>query len=312
MSHPHDLNTQAANLAHSEEHFGEHRDYWWNNDFLDLMAQRWRLGQYTTLLDVGCGQCHWGRLLAPRMCGPVKVTAYDRDPKWAAGSDAIRAAFATVGAEVEFRHGDACRLPFDDDSFDVVTCQTVLMHVDDPLAALREMRRVTRPGGIVICSEPCNLAQMGLTNALNAEETLEERCEAFRYALLCELGKRAAGEGSLSLGDRLPLLFQQAGFIASQTYLGDKAIVCLPPYGNDEAQASLNDLIEAHEHARVELWHSQVNSWIGALSDPAATEFVGRYHAKADERRNKLQTCISEGRYWDSGAGVNYVVSAYK
>lgn len=30
-------------LAHSEELFGAFRDFWWNSDFLDLMAQRWQL-----------------------------------------------------------------------------------------------------------------------------------------------------------------------------------------------------------------------------------------------------------------------------
>jgi SAM-dependent methyltransferase len=50
---------------------------------------------------------------------------------------------------VRFDLGDITALPFADGSFDVAFAHTVLMHLRDPQAALREMRRVVRPGGIV-------------------------------------------------------------------------------------------------------------------------------------------------------------------
>ena len=51
-----------------------------------------------------------------------------------------------------FTAGDATRLPFADDTFDAVTISFGLRNVVDPLAGLREMRRVTRPGGrLVVC-----------------------------------------------------------------------------------------------------------------------------------------------------------------
>lgn len=46
-------------------------------------------------------------------------------------------------------HGDACSLPFHDDSLNYVVCSHVLEHVANPVAALREWYRVVRPGGIV-------------------------------------------------------------------------------------------------------------------------------------------------------------------
>lgn len=51
---------------------------------------------------------------------------------------------------------DADRLPFADASFDVVNVRGALHHVNPIHTALREMRRVLRPGGLVIISEPCD------------------------------------------------------------------------------------------------------------------------------------------------------------
>src|ERR1039458_5904506 len=41
---------------HSAEQFGPQRDFWWNRDFLDLMATRWRLREAASLADIGCGR----------------------------------------------------------------------------------------------------------------------------------------------------------------------------------------------------------------------------------------------------------------
>ncbi|MDG4827981.1 demethylmenaquinone methyltransferase [Solwaraspora sp. WMMD1047] len=61
--------------------------------------------------------------------------------------------------EVPLLAGDALRLPFPDAAFDAVTISFALRNVVDPVAALREMARVTRPGGrLVVCefSTPTN------------------------------------------------------------------------------------------------------------------------------------------------------------
>lgn len=64
-----------------------------------------------------------------------------------------------VRPEVPLLAGDALRLPFPDESFDAVTISLALRNVVDTEAALREMARVTRPGGrLVVCefSTPTN------------------------------------------------------------------------------------------------------------------------------------------------------------
>ncbi len=105
-----------------------------------------RLHPGTTLLDVGCGPgtitCDLARRVAP---GAV------------VGIDASEAVVAEARGEAgrsgppfpAFEVGNLFDLPFADGAFDVVHAHQVLQHVGDPVAALREMGRVCRPGGTV-------------------------------------------------------------------------------------------------------------------------------------------------------------------
>ena len=99
------------------------------------------------LLDVGCGPASITADLAERVA-PGRVVALD------AASDALQAARATLSErglseQVELTCGDVMALPFEDASFDVVHAHQVLQHLADPVGALAEMRRLTRPGGMV-------------------------------------------------------------------------------------------------------------------------------------------------------------------
>jgi SAM-dependent methyltransferase len=123
-----------------------------------LRSHRWRtagnssahllphLSSGTTVLDIGCGP---GTITADlaTIVTPARVTAVEiTDP----ALDLARAEIDRRGLDnVDFVVGDVHALDFPDDSFDVVHAHQVLQHVADPVAALREMRRVTRPGGIV-------------------------------------------------------------------------------------------------------------------------------------------------------------------
>jgi ubiquinone/menaquinone biosynthesis C-methylase UbiE len=48
---------------------------------------------------------------------------------------------------VDFRHGNASRMPFADESFDLIVCRAAFKNFSEPVRALAEMRRALRPGG---------------------------------------------------------------------------------------------------------------------------------------------------------------------
>ncbi|TMR33579.1 methyltransferase domain-containing protein [Actinomadura geliboluensis] len=100
-----------------------------------------RLG--ASVLDVGCGPGTITAGLAERVA-PGRVAATDSAE---AALDEARKNAAL--ANVEFAVADVHALPYAAGTFDVVHAHQVLQHVADPVQALREMRRVTRPGGIV-------------------------------------------------------------------------------------------------------------------------------------------------------------------
>lgn len=99
------------------------------------------LTQGRSLLDVGCGPGTITVEFAERLA-PGRVVGLD------AAAEAIEAASA-LGSSAEFVVGDAYALPFGDSTFDIVHAHQTVQHLGDPVAALREMRRVVRPGGVV-------------------------------------------------------------------------------------------------------------------------------------------------------------------
>lgn len=93
------------------------------------------------VLDVGCGQ---GIDVARYALAGASVTGIDLTPRHV---ELARSHAAALGLDVEIVQGDAEMLPFPDAAFDRVSSNGVLHHTPDMPAALREIRRVLRPGG---------------------------------------------------------------------------------------------------------------------------------------------------------------------
>lgn len=240
---------------------GEWRDLFWNADFLELMARRWRLHEVGEALDVGCGAGHWGRTVLRLLPEHATMVGVDREP-----------AFLSMAAEQAEAHGLAERLslvegtvealPFEDDRFDLVTCQLVLIHVDDVALALREMIRVTRPGGLIVLAEPDNRA--GNLALLNGEPALEddELAALVLLMIVCERGKQQLHEGNGSVGGLLPGMLRAAGLVDIRAHTNDRCIDLAPPY----------------QEAHMEVALKQELGWVGE----GVSNLVG---SQADNRR---------------------------
>lgn len=127
-----------------------------------IFLQRVALRPGQRLLDVACGTGVVARQAAPLLGPAGSIVGIDLNPRML---EVARAHAPIDGAPVEWRQGDAATLPCPDDDFDVVLCQQGVQFFPDRAAALREMRRVLRPGGLlglcVWCAiehSPCHLA----------------------------------------------------------------------------------------------------------------------------------------------------------
>src|SRR5262245_65586750 len=96
------------------------------------------------VLDAGCGTGIVARQVAARVGAKGSVTGLDLSPHMLA---VARETAAREGRTVEWREGQAEKLPFPVGSFDLVLCQFALMFFADRAAALAEMRRVLSAGG---------------------------------------------------------------------------------------------------------------------------------------------------------------------
>ncbi len=94
------------------------------------------------ILEIGCGPGALAESLH-RWYPGAHITAIDRD------SNFISFAKENIPG-VDFREGDATRLPFEDGTFDVTISNTVQEHVE-PAAFWGEQRRVLKPGGVCLC-----------------------------------------------------------------------------------------------------------------------------------------------------------------
>lgn len=129
--------------GHSPSVLRSHRTRTAENSAAYLLAE---LRSGRRLLDVGSGPGTITVDLAERVA-PGRVTALEMsDDALALTRDEADRRGCT---NLEFAVGDVHGLDFPSDDFDVVHAHQVLQHVADPVAALREMIRVCRPGGVV-------------------------------------------------------------------------------------------------------------------------------------------------------------------
>ncbi len=239
-------------MPHSGIYFGDQRDLWWNYDFIELMAKRWDLASVRSVLDVGCGIGHWGFTLQPFISKETQMYGIDPESTWVEKAT-DRAREKGLDSQCHFQLGTAENIPFKDNSFDMVTCQTVLIHVADINVALKEMIRVLKPGGLLAVAEPNNIAPLLIFNTLNVNEPFDDLLEHIRFHITCERGKQALGLGYNSVGDILPYAFSKQNLNNIQVFLSDKTSLMIPPYDTKEEKTLLKHINES-ENKEIIVW----------------------------------------------------------
>jgi SAM-dependent methyltransferase len=166
----------------------------WTRDLRTYLFAQAGLSRLSRVLEVGCGT---GAILQD-LETPAAVHALDLDPARLneARQHAPRAVLLCA---------DALSLPYASHSFEIAFCHFLLLWVSDPLQALREMKRVTKPGGAVLAlAEPDHTARLDEPPSLAPLGRWQSE----------SLRRQGADP---SLGRRLGELFRQAGLTLLET-----------------------------------------------------------------------------------------------
>ena len=297
--------------SHSAEYFGDTRDYWWNLDFLELIGKRLSLDRVQNVLDVGSGVGHWGQLLARVIPNSAHVQGVDRDPKWVEKA-ATRAAANGLADSFSYQVAVAEKLPFADASFDLVTCQTILIHMPDPGAVVDEMVRVARPGGLILAAEPNNVARALMFDSVSFHDPVDTILARARLQLICERGKAALGEGNNSIGDLVPSLFAERALVDVRVYVNDKADILLPPYDSPAQRATLEERADFKHRGFLSGWSRDDTRRYFLAGGGHEGEFEALYLVAIDGS-DKIDKAIADRTYAGrEGAGIGYLIAGRK
>lgn len=190
---------------------------------LSLMIAQLPVLAGADVLDVACGDGTYAALLAEKVGPTGHLVALDIEPKYLeyAQSWIPKRAFASP---IEFVAGSLEDPPFSPGTFDLVWCAQSLYSLPEPVAALRQMARMAKPGGIVAVLEDDGLHRLILPWPIETEL-------AVRAAELAALADKSRNPRKFYVGRRLRTVFREAGLtdIRKSTWSSDRSFPLADP-----------------------------------------------------------------------------------
>ncbi|KRE05592.1 demethylmenaquinone methyltransferase [Bacillus sp. Root239] len=127
----------------------------WRKDTM----KRMNVQKGTKALDVCCGTADWTLAMAEAVGETGEAVGLDFSQNMLKiGEEKVK---NSPFSNITLLHGNAMELPFEDNSFDYVTIGFGLRNVPDYLQVLKEMQRVVKPGGKVVCLETSQPTMIG-------------------------------------------------------------------------------------------------------------------------------------------------------
>jgi ubiquinone/menaquinone biosynthesis C-methylase UbiE len=216
-----------------------------------------------SILDIACGDGVYSPWLAETVGPSGRVVAVDVMPEYLelARKEAAKSPHAKV---IEHLAAPIESLPFEDGTFDAVWCAQSLYSLPEPVAALRHMLRVTKPGGIVAVLEGDTLHHVILPWPIEVELSV-------RAAELQALVDKSNEPRKFYVGRRLRGVFREAGLgeIQARTFATDREA----PLGPDE-RTYFAEYLEGLTHRVDRDFHGPIREEYDRLTNPDSGTYL--------------------------------------
>ena len=267
---------------------GSYRNDWYNTDFLELLDKRYDFKSKKKILDVGCGEFHWILNFINFLNQDAEITGIDINDIDAGILSDLQVAVKDTIRELKFIKSSSAKLPFEDELFDLVTCQTLMIHLENPLETLAEMKRVVKQDGLILISEPNNLAQSVFINSINIKESIDEKIYFIREKMKSDESKIESCHGNNSIGELIPEYLKQIGLKNIQCYLNDKVTQLTCPYSSES------------EKRKIRMLKSLI------------TDYPFKFSESEKNKIHRIIADISSGDYWSYSPTMLFISSGIK
>ncbi len=300
--------------VHSEEWITDARDYWWNKDYLELILKRYKLTNIETLADIGCGKGYMTYKLIPLLKNIKKC--FGRDIEELHIKDANDRANLFENIKFDFKVKNAENLDIPDNTVDLSVCQTLLLHVNNPIDVIQEMKRITKENGTVMAIETNNSINSLVANSVIGEnnneniDDIDKTLDKLKFDLIIQKGIYNLNEGYLSIGDYLPKLFVEAGLKNIEVSIVDKACSLVPPYDTAEKKARAKEMLDWIENSSAEFNYNQMLKYY--LAGKGKKEEFDKYWNIQMKETEKIKKVLQNETYVMPGGALMYIVTGIK
>lgn len=216
-------------MVHSIEYINDERFKWWRIEYLRKIFKCIDYQDSPSILDVGIGEGHWSIPILEIMQEGWFFTGIDIEEYWVHKSyERLKKHFPTKKDDIRVLQGSAYKLPFADNSFNLVTCQTLFLHLDSPSKALSEFKRVLKPSGYMLIAEPINIFNRLDISSVDENLDIGIKVSTTNLWLYYQEGIRKNNQGNHNIG----------AFLLN--YIQKEKLNVVQIFGNDQVDITTN------------------------------------------------------------------------
>ena len=231
-----------------------------NADYLEFLVSKvWRIDRHPLkIAEFGCGYGRFASMLLPLVASGSSYTGFDSAAALVSRGKEI---FGESPYPTSFVRGDVHHAPLRDGHFDVTIAHLVLMHSPDPEMALREMIRVTRPGGMLIT---CDANRNGHNALLHIEEANEQETTQLDLIQVVNRSIRRESGVDYNIGMKTVVLMHRLGLENVQARMSDSVVLLFPPVDTSEKEQIFRAMCseglgyQPTDEAEIERWRQNL------------------------------------------------------